>query len=62
MVPQDQYLREMKQVTDGVDGGVGQLKALNVAWVVAELVSPSLSWDQPPQARCGDSSPAPMPS
>lgn len=35
MVLQDQSL--LKQVIDGVNVGVGQVKALDMAWVVAEL-------------------------
>lgn len=37
MVLQDQSLL-LKQVIDGVNVGVGQLKALDLDWVVAELV------------------------
>lgn len=56
VLPQVHFFHVLQRVIDGVDTREGQLRAMDVCWVVAELVSPGL-WDHLPQARSGSSFP-----
>lgn len=50
MILQDRSIHVIQQVTDGLDVGECQLKALMCAWVEAELISHS-GWNHHSQVR-----------